>query len=129
MTRRANCCCGRCSIEVEGEPTVNAICHCDNCKKRTGSAFGWSSYFRDTQIVHKAGVLEVYPVDGANLQQRWFCANCGTTLFWKAAAMPEQTGIAGGCFVDRPLDAPSATVSNAGRCLWLHLPVTWRTSI
>jgi len=40
VTRKALCCCGACSIEVEGDPAINAICHCANCKRRTGSAFG-----------------------------------------------------------------------------------------
>ena len=40
MVRRAVCCCGQATIEVEGEPAIHAVCHCDNCKRRTGSAFG-----------------------------------------------------------------------------------------
>jgi len=41
----ARCCCGELEINVSGEPTKHGICHCDNCKKRTGSAFGISVYF------------------------------------------------------------------------------------
>jgi hypothetical protein len=129
MTRKATCCCGLCSIEVEGELTINAICHCGNCKKRTGSAFGWSSYFPDAQIGTRIGDLKAYRIDGANWQERWFCTCCGTTLLWKVASVPNQTGIAGGCFVETPLAAPAVTVSNDGRCSWLRLPEGWRTSL
>jgi hypothetical protein len=128
VTRKAICCCGACSIEVEGEPAVNAICHCANCKRRTGSAFGWSTYFADNQIVRKAGEVRSYALMGANPQQRWFCAACGSTLFWKAGAQPGRTGIAGGCFVETLL-TPTTTVSNKGRCDWLGLPESWRTSL
>jgi hypothetical protein len=128
MTRNASCCCGACSIEVEGEPAINAICHCSNCKKRSGSAFGWSAYFADTQILRKLGDLKLYAISGASRQQRSFCATCGTTLFWKSEDFPEQTGIAGGCFVDHPLETPTLTVSNERRCAWVSLPKSWRTS-
>jgi hypothetical protein len=38
--------------------------------------------------------------------------------------MPAHTGIAGGCFTETPLPAPSLTVSNDGRCAWLRPPVS-----
>jgi hypothetical protein len=51
-------------------------------------------------------------------------------LFWKLAfALPDQTGIAGGCFADNPLEAPSLTGNNEGRCVWVGLPDGWRTSL
>jgi hypothetical protein len=129
MTRKASCCCGACSVEVEGEPILNAICHCANCKRRTGSAFGWSTYFADERVMGRNGDFGVYEIAGANPQHRWFCAVCGSTLLWKVAARPAETGVADGCFADPPLPPPSATVSNNGRCAWLDLPGEWRTSL
>jgi len=90
MVRKAICCCGDSSIEVSGEPTLNGVCHCDNCKRRTGSAFGWQMYFLDTQVLATEGEFSVHRI--RDEQRRFFCANCGTTLFWKSAFMPEQTG-------------------------------------
>ena len=129
MTRKAACCCAACSIEVEGEPDLNALCHCTNCKKRTGSAFGWSAYFADGQVVRRTGDLRIYEIAGPQPQRRWFCAACGSTLFWKVASRPHHTGVAGGYFADCPLDPPSVTVSNHGRCGWLAVPAEWRTSL
>jgi hypothetical protein len=124
----ATCCCGACSIEVAGAPVINAICHCTNCKRRTGSAFGWSVYVADEQVMRKTGDVHCYAFDGATTQQRWFCATCGTTLFWKIGYQPARTGIAGGC-CDETLPAPDVTVSNDGRCAWVGLPQEWRTSL
>ena len=123
MSRKASCCCGACSIEVEGEPALNALCHCSSCKKRTGSAFGWSAYFPDDKVVAKNGALNVYAKEGSAGYNRFFCANCGTTLFWKSFGfLPDQTGIAGGCFADDPLPAPNLSANDSGRCVWLTLP-------
>lgn len=122
---KASCCCGDASIEFEGDPKVNAICHCNNCRARTGSAFGWSVYVGDGQIVARSGELKVYGL--AHLeQQRWFCVRCGTTLYWKAKTfMVGMTGIAGGCLPAGEIGEPSWTASDANRCAWLTLPASW----
>ena len=127
MSRRtARCCCGACSIEVSGEPILNAICHCSSCKKRTGSAFGWSAYFSDAQVLAKAGDLKVYAKSGDMGYKRYFCARCGTTLFWKSFGfLPDQTGIAGGCFADDPLPPPNFSAQDSNRCKWVTLPDGW----
>jgi hypothetical protein len=125
-TRVARCCCGDCSIEVSGEPSLNGICHCASCKKRTGSAFGWSAYFPDASLVAKTGTLNVYAKGGDMGYNRFFCARCGTTLYWKSFGFfPDHTGIAGGCFADDPLSAPTLSVTDAGRCAWVGLPDDW----
>jgi hypothetical protein len=125
-TRTARCCCGACTIEVAGEPTLNGICHCTSCKKRTGSAFGWSAYFPDARVMGRTGTTRVYAKEGAAGYDRFFCAQCGTTLYWKSFGfLPDQTGIAGGCFADDPLPTPNLSASDAGRCVWLGLPEEW----
>ena len=127
--RTATCCCGQSSIEIEGNPKIHLVCHCDNCKKRTGSAFGVSAYFADTQVKRKTGKTEIYEINTETTQQkRHFCKSCGTTLYWKIFRFPEipgiaeMTGVAGGCFTDDPLPEPTMTVSNEQKCAWLELP-------
>jgi hypothetical protein len=122
-TRTARCCCGDCGITVEGEPVLNALCHCISCRRRTGSAFGWSSYFPDEKVVAKQGDFAVSAKDGPTGYARYFCARCGTTLCWKSFGfLPDGTGIAGGCFVDDPLPAPILSAQDKDRCTWLTLP-------
>jgi len=82
MNRIARCCCGACEIDVAGEPVLNAICHCDNCKQRTGSAFGWSAYFADDAVVARRGDLARFEPSYAARPTRFFCAACGTTLYY-----------------------------------------------
>jgi hypothetical protein len=36
------------------------VCHCTNCKRRTGSAFGISTYFAKDAVVRQEGDTKVY---------------------------------------------------------------------
>ena len=47
----ATCACGQASITVNARPTMHGVCHCTNCKRRTGSAFGISAYFDKSAVV------------------------------------------------------------------------------
>lgn len=124
MTRTATCCCKSISITLEGEPQLNGICHCDNCKRRTGSAFGWSAYFDDQQVKELAGEPSSYRVDPE--QTRYFCKVCGSTLYWKTGLFQSMTGVAGGCFTETPLASPRASYRHKQRCGWLELPEEWQ---
>ena len=126
MVRTASCCCQKSAITVEGEPRLNGICHCDDCKRRTGSAFGWSAYFADEQVTETRGKTTAYKLEIDPPQTRYFCEDCGSTLYWKSGAFPEMTGIAGGSFIAPPLSEPEASYRNAKKCGWLRVPDGWR---
>jgi hypothetical protein len=124
MKRKATCCCQTSFIEVDGDPVLNGICHCDNCRQKTGSAFGWSAYFADSQIVARGGAFAEYRI--REEQTRSFCAKCGTTLFWKSVLKPDQIGIAGGAFLDPALPQPNAMATSSKCVEWVGLPEDWR---
>ncbi|NRB41481.1 MAG: GFA family protein [Pseudomonadales bacterium] len=112
------------SIEIQGDPAMHAACHCSNCRKRTGSAFGISAYFNNEQVVSEPTGLHLYQVYSAELstdQERFFCGTCGTTLYWRLSNSPDMVGIAGGCFVDDPLPTPELSTSQSQKFSWVSL--------
>ncbi len=121
MVRKASCCCGQSAVVVNGDPEFNGICHCDECKKSTGSAFGWSAYFENSQVIEILGEQDVYRLGSPFDQERHRCSHCGTMLYWTNGEMKGMTGVAGGCFVEIPLDEPKATYSDANRHNWVTL--------
>jgi hypothetical protein len=131
LTRKAQCCCGQLSVEVFGEPEIYGICHCNNCKQRTGSSFGVSAYFRNSNIIGVVGgssEFSFHHKEKDHDQTRHFCHVCGTTLFWFVSSMPELTGIAGGCFTANALGVPNYSTSHDNMCSWLELPETVETN-
>ena len=127
----ATCACGQASITVNALPAAHGICHCTNCKRRTGSAFGISAYFDRTAVVACEGQTSIYAFHHASQghdQARHFCVLCGTTLYWIVSTLPEMIGIAGGCFADEGLPEPTYSVSGQKKECWVGLPGHWRTS-
>jgi hypothetical protein len=122
---KATCACGQASITVNASPTMHGICHCTNCKRRTGSAFGISAYFHKAAVIETVGETKVYNLDHLE-QERHFCPVCGTTLFWFTTAAPEFIGIAGGCFADESFPDPTYSVTDRKRWQWVSLPEQWK---
>ena len=104
-----------------GEPVLNGLCHCEDCRRRTGSAFGWSAYFPEDRVRGLHGKAASYD-PAAGTGTRHFCGTCGTTLYWRATGLRELVGIAGGAFVDPPLPPPTASYRDTQKCAWLDLP-------
>ena len=48
--REARCACGALKARAEGDPVRLSICHCLDCKRRTGSAFGWNATYAAGQV-------------------------------------------------------------------------------
>ena len=123
---KAVCCCGALEVEAAGEPVLNAICHCDNCKRRTGSAFGWSAYFPEASVTVR-GEVRIYAFEKPNTrQERSFCPNCGSTLYWRSSVIAGLVGVAGGPLVAGGLGEPTTSASEGSRCAWLDLPESWQ---
>jgi len=126
----AECCCGKFSLLLKGNPNLHGVCHCQDCKKRTGSAFGVSVYFPTESLIQVKGANNCYTFvhkEQNHLQKRYFCQECGSTLYWTISDRPEIVGIAGGNIVDNTLPEPFYSVSDSQRCGWLELPDTWQT--
>jgi len=122
MTYTAQCCCGTCKVTFKGAPALNALCHCDDCKRRTGSAFGWNVYFHQNQLMEDIGEIIFYSPEVDPEQTRSFCCNCGTTLTWTTPFRPEDIGVSGGAFIDPPLPQPLHSAADDQRCTWLARP-------
>lgn len=125
MTQHTACCaCGQLQIDVEGEPAFVAVCNCTQCQRRTGSAFGVSSYFSDNQVSAAQGEHTAFArsSDAGRQGVFHFCPTCGSTVFWVLDAFPGHTGVAVGCFADPDFPAPTVVVWAAHKHRWVDFP-------
>jgi hypothetical protein len=122
MTRIAHCCCGSLRAEATGEPALVAACHCIECQRRTGSAFGVSTYFPKEQVrTEGPSTVYVRGSDSGRKIELHFCPDCGSTVFWNPQFVPGLIGIAVGAFADSAMAWPMLSVWEATRHPWVTL--------
>ena len=122
MDRIAHCSCGSLRAVASGEPVVVGMCHCEQCQRRTGSAFGVSVYFKQ-DLVRLSGPSTVFVRDGQDGRKltQHFCPTCGSTIYWIADIRPGYIGVALGAFFDPHFPAPVRSVWEQSRHDWISI--------
>jgi hypothetical protein len=121
--RRAACSCGQLHLTCEGEPVRISICHCLECQRRTGAAFGYQAQFEHRQITSISGDTREFKrsSDSGRSVTFRFCPVCGSTVYWQAERYPELISVAVGSFADPAFAAPAYAVWERSRHDWLEM--------
>lgn len=103
------CQCGETRYESAAEPIALYACHCRECQKQSGSAFGMSlrvpkSGFRVTRGEPRHFVR---PTDSGRHLKCWFCDKCGSRLWHEPEPPGEALTIKAGS-LDEPVDFSEA---------------------
>lgn len=105
--RVASCRCGQLRVHCIGEPVRVSVCHCLECQKRTGSAFGAQVRWGDDQVMTEGKWSEWSRIaDSGNRATYRFCATCGSTVAYSGEGMPGYTAIPVGAFAGQALPSP-----------------------
>jgi hypothetical protein len=77
------CQCGRVRYRVEREPFGLAVCHCTECQRQSGSAFGMSLAIASSAFKLQSGELKAFEVkcDSGRIKTCAFCSECGTRIY------------------------------------------------
>ena len=95
------CLCGGVRYRVNGSLRDITTCHCGECRRTHGGAAPYTACPDDQlELLVDVGLAWIESPHSTTNAVRGFCANCGSSLFWKA---PERdyTAIAAGS-VDEP---------------------------
>ena len=123
MERTAECHCGQLRVIASGEPERVYVCHCRACKRRTGTAFHYGTFWQKEQV-RIEGEYKTYERGAASgFKIRFhFCPNCGSNVFWEGDRYPANYGIAAGNFADPNFPPPTWAVWEEAMHPWLELP-------
>jgi hypothetical protein len=121
--REAHCACGALSARTAGDPFRVSICHCLECKRRTGTAFGWNATF-DADLVQVSGDYRTFQRDSDDgfWVRHHFCETCGVSVFYEIERRPGMISIPAGAFADPDFPAPQVEVYEEHRCPLLPEP-------
>jgi hypothetical protein len=121
--REATCSCGQLRLEAEGEPVRISMCHCLACQRRTGSVFGAQARFpRDQVRVEGRHTDYVRLSDEGEERIYHFCPECGSTVFYELASVPDVYAVPLGAFADPTFPAPRVSVYESSRHPWVAVP-------
>lgn len=83
-THTASCRCGELRATVTGEPVRVSVCHCLNCKKRSGSAFAVQARWPEKQVnIEGQSKSWVIVADSGNPATFHFCPECGSDVYYE----------------------------------------------
>ena len=81
MTIKGSCLCQAVKYEVhDGEFFPVSNCHCENCRKTHGAAFGTYVAFKNADFRWTEGAELVTQYESSPLTYRCFCSICGSPL-------------------------------------------------
>lgn len=82
-SRQASCRCGQLRATTSGEPVRVSVCHCLDCKKRSGSAFAVQARWPAEQVTIDGRSKSWSKLtDSGNTISFHFCPECGSDVHY-----------------------------------------------
>jgi hypothetical protein len=115
------CQCGEVRYRFEGEPLELTVCHCRECQRQSGSAFGMSLSIPAGAFKLLAGSPKIFEVvcDSGRRKSCAFCPNCGTRIYHRTDA---GISIKAGTLDDTSALRPTAHYWTARKQPWISIP-------
>ena len=124
MTERtASCRCGQLKATVTGDPVRLSVCHCLNCKKRSGSAFAVQARWPADQVTIE-GQSKGFELtaDSGNRATFHFCPECGSDVHYEInGKFDGLIAIPLGAFDDPYFASPKFSVWEKRKNVWVDI--------
>jgi hypothetical protein len=118
------CLCGAVRYTLSEEPLVVYACHCTDCQKRSGSAFGLSMWVRRGAIEVTQGEAALHTSTQRDGRPRFgrVCAQCGIRLWSEPGHHPGLAIIRPGTLDDTSSLRPVAHLWTRSAQPWVIIP-------
>jgi len=89
------CQCGAIAYRVTGLPATLFSCHCNECQRQSGSAFGMALWIKEPAVELVTGKLKEWIRDlpSGRKMSCQFCPDCGTRLFHTTVGQTQMLSI------------------------------------
>jgi hypothetical protein len=83
LPAEGGCQCGEVRYRIDGQPLWLSLCHCNECKRQSGAAFGMSLRLKVSDVSLLRGVPKTWTrlADSGGEVECAFCPNCGTRVW------------------------------------------------
>ncbi len=120
--QEGGCQCGAVRYRILGESLRITVCHCTECQRQSGSAFGMSLAVAETCFELVSGVLKTFTVtcDSGRLKTCSFCSDCGVRIYHQGP--DRELSIKAGTLDDRIALQPEAHYWASRKQAWVLIP-------
>ena len=121
--RTASCRCGQLTAIATGDPVRTSVCHCLNCKKRSGSSFAAQVRFAPDAVTIDGRSSTFDKVgDSGGRATFHFCPDCGSDVFYLTEGDPDSlVAIPIGAFDDPFPFTPVYSVYEGRKHDWVEI--------
>ncbi len=113
-----SCLCGRITFVVAGEPLGVNYCHCQQCRKASGTAFATNAGFAREQFTVLSGADDIQGFESSPGKQRHFCRHCGSPLYSSSTRSPEVIYLRVGSLDDDAAIRPDVHIHVDSKAAW-----------
>lgn len=119
---KGGCLCGAVRYTARADPALVGVCHCRDCQKLTGSAFGFLVGLPRAAFEIE-GVLKTFtkPADSGRPIVRRFCPECGSSIVEEPGSRPDLVIINGGTLDDPTSVTPGIEIYCNRELSWVQL--------
>jgi hypothetical protein len=119
---RGSCNCGAVRLEIEGPLGAFGFCHCNTCRKASGTAFTANASVKRAHVRFAGGEAAIARYESSPGTFRCFCSHCGSPVYKEKADKPGIIRIRLG-ILDTPVGAkPKAHAFWGERADWYDDP-------
>jgi hypothetical protein len=121
--KTGGCLCGNVRYSVSA-PMKNVIaCHCTHCRKISGAGSSHNVAIPTDALRIDKGTPKIYAdtAQSGNKLSRFFCPECGSSLFSRREKMPEMTILKVGTLDDASGLAMAMNVWTDSALPWMHI--------
>jgi hypothetical protein len=124
MLHAGGCICGAVRYEIMGEPHVTYACHCTDCRRQSGSAFGLTIVITADQLKITRGELKTHSrvAESGRTMTRYFCPECGTWIYNVPETLPNSRRIKPGTLDDASWVRPTVHLWVRSALPWVQIP-------
>ena len=98
-----HCLCGSITYRVDAAPVLQAVCHCTNCQRQTGTVFSVVVGVPRAALVIEGSTLASFDTLGdghGTVTKRQFCSACGSPIVSLVEAIPDLAFLKAGTLDD-----------------------------
>ena len=115
------CQCGTIRYEIVGTPKRVVACHCTDCQRQSGSAFGMTMLVSEDDFRLTKGELKTYASksDAGRAKLGAFCPECGTRIYHKPEWRKGTVSVKPGTLDDTPWLTPDMHLWTSSKQPWV----------